>query len=91
MEEDQTLEQKALAAFKKANPKDPLAAIENYSKVLLALKWFVENDDTNMWDTENRFWIDGFKRGKKAYNGSTGKNICAENEDVVRAIIHPKR
>lgn len=31
-----------------------------------ALKWFIENDDTNrgdLWEQENAYWIDGFNRG----------------------------
>lgn len=35
------------------------------SKVKQALRWFIENDDTND-EPGNKFWLAGLKRGKLA-------------------------
>lgn len=41
------------------------AAQQREAKLREALRWYVDNDDTNL-DTDNEFWLDGYKRAKQA-------------------------
>ena len=43
--------------------------------LLEALKWFVENDDTNIGQEGNEFWEDGLNRGIAAIAKATGEPI----------------
>jgi hypothetical protein len=40
--------------------------------LLEALKWYVENDDTNIGMEGNEFWEEGLERGKAAIAKATG-------------------
>ena len=41
-------------------------------EMLEALKWFVENDDTNIGQEGNEYWEDGLNRGIAAIAKATG-------------------
>lgn len=38
---------------------------ERSIEALEALKWYVENDDVDLGDPENKFWIEGKQRAEK--------------------------
>jgi hypothetical protein len=42
-------------------------------ELLEALKWYVENDDTNIGMEGNEFWEEGLERGKAAIAKATGE------------------
>jgi hypothetical protein len=52
---------------------DPYASelvklLDQHDRLKSALRWYIENDDVNIDDPENQFYIDGFERAKRALN-----------------------
>lgn len=42
-------------------------------ELLEALRWYIENDDTNIGMEGNEFWEEGLERGKAAVKKATGE------------------
>lgn len=42
------------------------AALARAERLEEALTWYVTNDDVNLCDPENQFWIDGYNRARAA-------------------------
>ncbi len=67
--------------LRKVNPENPLAAARAYPRVMAALRWFIENDDTNLGDPNNEYWEANYMRGKKVYKAASGKDLRTEDDD----------
>lgn len=53
-----------------------------------ALKWFIDNDDTND-DPENQHWLDGLERGRQALAKlETSESIEAENREWLAKFLN---
>ena len=68
--ETQLLEASEL--MREVNPKDPLEAAKAYKRVMAALRWFIENDETNLGEPDNAYWEANYRRGKKVYKAASG-------------------
>ena len=91
LKNDDTEELKRL--LEKVNPSDPLAAAKAYPRVMAALRWYIENDDTNLGDPENKYWEINYHRGKKVYEVASGGVKLNENYDAgdhFRLTIHDR-
>ena len=62
--ERQTIKQKALEQKHRS---------DCYDDLLEALKWYVENDDTNIGQEGNEFWENGLSNAKSAIAKATGE------------------
>lgn len=68
--------------LRKVNPNNPMAAARAYPRVMAALRWFIENDETNLGDPENTYWEANYRRGKKVYkDASGGVELRPEDDD----------
>lgn len=70
-----------LALMRRVNPEDPMAAARAYPRVMAALRWFIENDDTNLGDPWNEYWEANYMRGKKVYKAASGAELRKEDDD----------
>jgi len=70
-----------LALMRRINPEDPMAAARAYPRVMAALRWFIENDDTNLGDPSNEYWEANYMRGKKVYKAASGGVELRKEDD----------
>lgn len=66
---------------------------QSVAKLVEALEWFIENDDTNRggeWEHKNAYWIDGLERGIEAVAFAKGEPyVRDENPDGDTITVYP--
>ncbi len=77
--DSQSLE--AWELMREVNPEDPLEAAKAYKRVMAALRWFIENDETNLGDPMNEYWEANYRRAKKVYKAASGIQLRPEDDD----------